>query len=969
MKYIALLFLLTTSIFADKTPKWIWDAKDSKSVVLYKEIELNKWIAYSRLYAAGDDDFTLYIDGKKIFSGGNAQPVFQQLTIGKEIQKGSKALVVIKAENNEQSAGALVEFIFEYYDGRPFNITTDETWQSQTVNENWKIENFKANPKDPKVKVIAPLGAKPWVKVDRELLVKVSGEKAPSAPKPETMKIRDGFKVELLYTVPKKTQGSWVSLTVDDKGRLITSDQYGAMYRTTLSNGQVEKVTQLKADIGHSQGLLYAFGSLYVTVSSKEHGGRGVYKLTDTNGDDHFDKKELLKKFEERGREHGIHSLALSPDMKSIYIINGNQTPLFKDQKSLAPKIWKNDNLLPTGFSNKPYFRTITEPAGWVAKFDLDGKNWETIAVGLRNPYDIAFNKDGDLFTYDADMELDLGGPWYRPTRICMVNSGAEFGWRNGTGKWPARWEDSLDGIHNIGVGSPTGISFAYGAKLPKVYQEALFVCDWSYGKLYAVHMAPDGSSYKCEPEEIISGQPLPLTDIIVNPVDKAIYFTVGGRRVQSGLYRLTWTGEGKAPEALAAGDDLRKIRHELEELHSVNPSAVEKAWPCLDHKDRFIRFAARTALEHQDVKTWKTKTLNETNNTKRLYATMGLVRKEALSLSEAINALQGISWNSLKNYEKTTLARTYSLALSRLGAASETDKKTISSHVMKSFPSDDADLNDDLLEILVFLQSDQAATLGIKVLKDGLSQEEQISYVLSLRMLKNGWTPELRKELFKWFGKAQNFPGGAPLASYISNMSVDALKNMPESEHQMLKQIIFDGKDKPVELSGPPRSFVKLWTMNDFKDIEELNQKISQKRDLKNGKILFTQTACISCHRFKTSGGLFGPDLTSVRGKFSAHDLLTQIIEPSAEISDQYNSMIFEKADGTVVSGRIVDMGASAIEVNTDMANPKARVKLDRRFVKSMKQNPVSMMPPGLLSTLEKEDIYDLLAYLLKSQ
>src|SRR5262245_29443561 len=63
----------------------------------------------------------------------------------------------------------------------------------------------------------------------------VLGQKKPADAKPPAkdltatpvthMKVKDGFKVELLYSVPS-SQGSWVSMTVDPKGRLITSDQY-----------------------------------------------------------------------------------------------------------------------------------------------------------------------------------------------------------------------------------------------------------------------------------------------------------------------------------------------------------------------------------------------------------------------------------------------------------------------------------------------------------------------------------------------------------------------------------------------------------------------------------------------------------------------------------------------------------------------------------------------------------------------
>src|SRR5207253_2715891 len=154
---------------------------------------------------------------------------------------------------------------------------------------------------------------------------------------------------------------------------------------------------------------------------------------------------------------------------------------------------------------------------------------WELISTGYRNQFDAAFNRHGDLFTYDADMEWDMNTPWYRPTRVCLVTSGSEFGWRNGAGKWPAYYPDSLPAIYNVGPGSPTGMSFGYGANFPFKYREALFMCDWSYGKMYALHLTPEGSAYKAEAEEFLSGSPLPLTDVVVNPHDGAFYFTTGG--------------------------------------------------------------------------------------------------------------------------------------------------------------------------------------------------------------------------------------------------------------------------------------------------------------------------------------------------------------------------------------------------------------------------------------------------------
>ena len=112
------------------------------------------------------------------------------------------------------------------------------------------------------------------------------------------------------------------------------------------------------------------------------------------------------------------------------------------------------------------------------------------VSIGFRNAYDLALNADGELFTYDADMEWDLGLPWYRPTRVLHATAGSDFGWRSGTGVWPAYRLDSLPAAANIGPGSPVGLEFGYGASFPAKYQRALFALDWTYGTIYAVHLA-----------------------------------------------------------------------------------------------------------------------------------------------------------------------------------------------------------------------------------------------------------------------------------------------------------------------------------------------------------------------------------------------------------------------------------------------------------------------------------------------
>src|SRR4051794_39250756 len=167
------------------------------------------------------------------------------------------------------------------------------------------------------------------------------------------VRVPKDFKLDMVYLVPRKTQGSWVAMCFDPKGRLIVSDQNGSLHRVTLpqEEGGAVKTEKIDLDIGGAHGLLYAFDSLYVVVNEgrKAH---GLYRVRDTDGDDKFDKVELLRQIN-AGGEHGAHSLIPSPDGKSLYFVAGNASQLTKVDSSRAPKVWGEDDLLPrlpTGF-------------------------------------------------------------------------------------------------------------------------------------------------------------------------------------------------------------------------------------------------------------------------------------------------------------------------------------------------------------------------------------------------------------------------------------------------------------------------------------------------------------------------------------------------------------------------------------------------------------------------------------------
>ena len=85
-------------------------------------------------------------------------------------------------------------------------------------------------------------------------------------PKLAKLKLQPGFEAEHLYSPGDREEGSWVAMTFDDKGRLITSDQYGALYRMKIpaigSENLTPEIEKLKIQTGeqvagfyHSDGI------------------------------------------------------------------------------------------------------------------------------------------------------------------------------------------------------------------------------------------------------------------------------------------------------------------------------------------------------------------------------------------------------------------------------------------------------------------------------------------------------------------------------------------------------------------------------------------------------------------------------------------------------------------------------------------------------------------------------------------
>jgi putative heme-binding domain-containing protein len=846
-------------------------------------------------------------------------------------------------------------------------------------------------------------------------------EEAPLDPKVAKLKLPDGFKAEHIYSPGDLDQGSWVAMTFDDKNRLITADQYGFLYRLEIpaigSDSLAPKIEKLiignvetpQVGMGYAQGLLYAFNSIYVMVN---HNGNetfkestGLYRIQDLDGDDQYETVTTVKLFTGQPGEHGPHSIVVSPDGKSLYMVAGNHVDVPEMDAYRLPRVWNEDNLFPEIKDPRGHANDRMAPGGWVANFSPDGSYFELISAGYRNPFDIAFNEAGDLFTYDSDMEWDFGMPWYRPTRINHVTSGSEYGWRTGNQKWSPIYPDNLPATINIGQGSPTNVMFGTGANFPEKYQKALYAFDWSFGIIYAFDLKPNGATYEATAEEFISGSPLPLTDGTIGP-DGAMYFMTGGRRLESDLYRVYYDGEIEKDIRPLQAADLpaeNKLRRELEEFHKPGALAagIEKAWANLDHADRFVQYAARIALEHQPVDSWKVKALEEQNPAKLTQAMIAMARhSEKGAGTPMLQVLMGIDYSKLKDKEKQDLLRAFELILYRQGEPTTNVKSQLVAYLDGNFPANNNNLDRELSKLLVYLDAPDAVGKTLALLdkaKDDPDYQKTFTsssdlimrnpqYGLDIaNMLANvppaqqtylatvlggaeaGWTPELHDKYFTWIQDAFKYKGGRSYVGFIDRARKMALTHVAQADFEKYNELsgaamlTSNGNDL-AETNVQPEGPGKRWTVEEALPVVE----VLSGRDLARGKAMYVATLCQSCHMMQGEGGAIGPDLSQLGTRFSAKDILNATINPSDEISEQYEATILELKKGGSVVGRLTNQDDTNYYVSQNPFAPRVIRTVAKAEVKSTKVSEVSTMLPGMINRLNDEELKDLMAYLI---
>ena len=739
--------------------------------------------------------------------------------------------------------------------------------------------------------------------------------------------VPERFVVDLVRSA-NEGEGSWIALAFDDKNQLYVSKEDKGIVRYTLdSNGHLINSITVEDELEQCRGLLWAFDSLYVNSNNPmpppqtaKEMADGLFRLKDEDGDGVFESKKKLLATSQGSPGHGRNQLRLGPD-NLIYFMSGYDVFLTDKVSPKSPfKNFKEDQLIPNPWDEDWFNKHAMAPGGHLMRTDQDGTFFELIAGGFRNPMDIAFNREGEMFTYDADMEWDAALAWYRPTRILHVVSGADYGWRRATGKFPVYYEDSLPSAVDIGLGSPTGLEFGYQSSYPDEWKDVLFTGDWTYGRILAVRLDEKGSTYGGSYETFAAGRPMNVVDLTFGP-DGNLYFVTGGMKTKSGIYRIRWAGEGSAKKENAEKEatsksELRKLRTQLEKFHVIKEeTGVQLALKHIHHPDDFVRHAARIALENQPSEQWGEKALAS----QAPAAMVALAKSGSLEKGKLVKTLNQIDLAKVSEKQLIGYLRAYQLEFARndkpKGKTLQNTVKSLSALV--AHPS--TSVIHELCELMVYLEAPNALKVMTKLIEESKTTEDLSQYLVFSRYLKNGWDLETKRTFLKGVQRLESFPGGKFHPKVVNFLRDEMMESLSEPEKMALAKWL--EPYVPPKEEVPPVKFVQTWKVENFDP--DISGPLYG-RDFEKGRIAYTKSNCVLCHKMNgnqaSMKGVAGPDLSNVGGRFGLRDLLVSIIDPSRAINDKYR-------------------------------NPAAP--------------NLSTMPPGQINVLEKEEVLDLLAYL----
>ena len=429
-----------------------------------------------------------------------------------------------------------------------------------------------------------------------------------------------------------------------------------------------------------------------------------------------------------------------------------------------------------------------------------------------------------------------------------------------------------------------------------------------------------------------------------------------------------------RAAEALVrSGLDVR--------ARGIEVATSEALYGLLDHGDRFLRYAAREAIQRIPHGYWVDQAFVASPRQRPrgfFEAVLAMVYslEHRIEYNFLMGALLQVARADLEVEAELDFLRTMEIAFIRDPAPDapgrDEARAGLGQALVGRYPHADDRVNRQLERLLAFLQPEGALARLVERLEDDRPPAEEIHTAYCLRAMNQGWTPELRGRVVAWFDDAREFRGAASMEGYVDAIWNDVLDRFPDEERAAAEERLEGRRSErarraaalvtDVEGDRQGRSDLAQMSFEELAEYLEYDVMAYERYNPEQGERVFHRARCSACHVFGDIGRGGGPDLSTVIKRFRRGEVLESIMFPSRVISDQYQAVDVELEDGALHSGMVVEDTSerlTLINANGD------RLDLDKARIRSREPSELSIMPEGLLDTMTLSDLASLIRFL----
>jgi putative membrane-bound dehydrogenase-like protein len=809
------------------------------------------------------------------------------------------------------------------------------------------------------------------------------------------MAVAKGFEVTLFADESKFPQMvNPVQLQFDTKGRLWAAvwptypkweplkEMNDALLILTDDNqdGKADRVTEF-ARVQNPLGFEFWNGGVIVTCTPE------LLFLKDTDGDDVADVRiNLLHGLDSSDTHHAANNLIYGPDgaiywQSGVFMQHNHEHPWGPSLRTEASAMYRFD---PRRFTISMHALNSPNPHG--TSFDYWGYHYATDGTGGR-AYQV--RPDGNGFKMHELLKKEV-----RPVTASEVVSSTHFPESmqgdflicNVIGFLGIKHYDLQRNTENGAVwGEPAGDDLtvttinADGTTTVDKSRGLLMSGDKNFRPSDAV-FAPDGSLYFADWHNAIIGH---MQHNVRDPNRDHSH----GR-----IYRMTAVGRPlQAPVAIdgqpiqsllenlkSPVDSIRhRTRVELSERDSKEVIAATNAW--IKQFDRNKQEDAHHLLEAL----W----LHQQHNVKNIELLNDLLKSPEPHARIAANTVKHLWFNVESTMRGGVIAAEKEAAAEKSGILSDTPELTtirigtIRERMM--YDVKELTVKPGKKVKLTFANVDFMPH-NILLVKPGTADDVGLKAIaLGAGGFSVGYVPESTDII--WASKLVD-NGQSEVIEFTSPTTEGAypyICSFP-GHHLVMRGVLYVTNDlKEFLIKNPPvETKVTEWKLA---DIEKDLSRVATNRNYFRGQLLFNTLGCAQCHQSSApsmdashgkahgmhhaapTNPTVGPKTMDTLAKYKgdAKAILQEILEPSRNIEDKYRKFNFELEDDVFVSGNIVAEDGDSITIQSGALDAKEQ-KISRKSIVAREPSQVSVMPVALLNTLDKEQILDLLAFVL---